>query len=287
MLSEVAEVSEGIRVKRGDGSFNAKPAVIMSIQKAPGADTRQISAQVAKVIKDLSSSLPKGIELNPDVFKQSNFIDTSISSLQHKLIFGSIFVLIVLLVFLGDFKVSLVTLTAIPFSFLITFIVFRIFGLNVNTMTLGGLAISIGELVDDSIVDIENIHRRLILNSKDKSPRSILKVIYEASSEVRNSIVLATLVIVIVFVPLLNLGGLPGRFFTPLAFSYLSALLSSLVISLTLTPVLSYFLYRKTTHFKEEHESKFGLWLKTKDRALLEKLLDKPKKYGSALAALS
>lgn len=277
LLGEVADVTEGIRVKRGDGSFNGKPAVIMSVQKAPGADTRKISEQVEKIIADLAPALPPGIDLNPNVFKQADFIDVSISSLQHKLIFGSLFVLLVLIVFLGDIRISLVTLTAIPCSFLITFIVFRYFGLNVNTMTLGGLAIAIGELVDDSIVDIENIHRRLILNAKALQPKKVLRVVYEASSEVRNSIILATLVIVFVFVPLLNLGGLPGRFFSPLAFSYLIALLSSLLISLTLTPALSYLLYRNVKEYKTAHESKFALRIKEWDRHLLERLLDRPR----------
>jgi CzcA family heavy metal efflux pump len=267
LVQDIAEVKVAPRLKRGDGSFNGHPSVVLTIQKQPGADTVEITRAVEKAIADISPSLPKGVLVNPDVFKQANFIETSIKGIQGKLKLGTVLVFIVLFIFLANLRMSLITLTAIPVSFLATAIVFKIFGLSVNTMTLGGLAIAIGELVDDSIVDVENVFRRLKENAKLALPRSNLKVIYEASSEIRNSIVLATFIIVLVFLPLFNLDGLEGRLFAPLGVAYLTALLASLIVSLTLTPVLcSYFL--KTSQ-KEHSDTKFVSWLKGLDRQIL------------------
>ena len=211
--------------------------------------------------------MPKGVVINTDVFKQSNFIEASIKGIQGKLKFGTVLVFIILFIFLANLRMSVITLTAIPVSFLVTAIVFKFFDLTVNTMTLGGLAIAIGELVDDSIVDVENVFRRLRENSQGSNPRSALKVIYDASSEIRNSIVLATVIIALVFFPLFNLTGLEGRLFSPLGVAYLTALISSLIVSLTLTPVLcSYFLKGE---FKEHHDTKLVTMLKSLDRKIL------------------
>ncbi len=266
-VSDIAEVVEAPRLKRGDGSFNGNPSVVLTIQKQPGADTISITKAVEKAITDVSPSLPKGVVIHTDVFKQSNFIEASINGIQGKLKFGTILVFIVLFVFLANLRMSVITLTAIPVSFLVTAIVFNFFGLTVNTMTLGGLAIAIGELVDDSIVDVENVFRRLRENSLSSNPKSALKVVFEASSEIRNSIVLATVIIAMVFFPLFNLTGLEGRLFTPLGVAYLTALISSLVVSLTLTPVLcSYFLKGKP---KEHRDTKLVIALKNLDRRIL------------------
>ncbi|KYG62344.1 multidrug transporter AcrB [Bdellovibrio bacteriovorus] len=268
-VKDVAEVVEAPKLKRGEGSFMGKPSVVMTIQKQPGADTVQITEGVEKAIQEISPSLPKGLVINTDVFKQANFIQTSIQGIQGKLKWGTILVFVVLFIFLSNLRMSLITLTAIPVSFLATALVFKWFGLSVNTMTLGGLAIAIGELVDDSIVDVENVFRRLRENAKLTQPRSALKVIYDASSEVRNSIVLATVIIVMVFLPLFNLTGLEGRLFTPLAVAYLTALLSSLIVSLTVTPVLaSYFLGH--SHLKEHQDTRFVQVLKKWDKKVLE-----------------
>ncbi len=268
LVGDIAEVVEAPRLKRGDGFFNGKPAVIMSIQKQPGADTVAITRAVESAIEELKPTLPKGIAVNPHVFKQANFIETSIHGIQRKLQFGTILVFVILFIFLANLRMSAITLTAIPISFLVTAIVMKIFGLNVNTMTLGGLAIAIGELVDDSIVDVENVFRRLRENAASANPLSRLKVIFEASSEVRNSIVLATVIIALVFLPLFNLTGLEGRLFLPLGVAYLTALFASLVVSLTVTPVLcSYFWSAKTKHTEE---TRFVTWLKELDRRVLE-----------------
>ncbi|MGE0763698.1 MAG: efflux RND transporter permease subunit [Bdellovibrionales bacterium] len=268
LVGDIAEVKEAPRLKRGDGSFNGKPSVVMTIQKQPGADTVQVTEAIEKAIEEIRPSLPRGVLVNPDIFKQANFIKASIDGIQGKLQIGTILVFVVLLIFLANLRMSLITLTAIPVSFLVTALVFKLFGLSVNTMTLGGLSIAIGELVDDSIVDVENIFRRLRENALRANPLSVLRVVFEASSEIRNSIVLATVIIALVFLPLFNLTGLEGRLFAPLGAAYLTALLASLVVSLTLTPVLcSYFLSHKP---KAHQDTKMVQVLKAWDRRILE-----------------
>ena len=281
LVGDIAEVKEAPRLKRGDGSFNGKPAVVITIQKQPGADTVTITRQIEAAIEELKPSLPKGVIVNPDVFKQSNFIEASIHGIQGKLKFGTVLVFLVLFVFLANLRMSVITLTAIPISFLVTAIVFRFFGMSVNTMTLGGLAIAIGELVDDSIVDVENVYRRL---RENRGQKPLLQVIYDASSEVRNSIVLATVIIALVFLPLFNLTGLEGRLFGPLGMAYLTALLASLLVSLTLTPVLCSYLLRGK--LQDHPDTKFVQWLKRQDRAILEWALPKANQIIGASLAL-
>jgi len=277
LIKDVAEVRIGPRLKRGDGSFMGKPAVIMSIQKQPGMDTVGLTNQVDKAIEEIRGTLPKGVEINPDIFRQADFIEVSIAGVKGKLKYGSILVTIILLVFLANFRMTAITLTAIPLSFLVTAIVFKIFDLSVNTMTLGGLAIAVGEVVDDAIVDVENVFRRLKENREAGKKRNILKIIFEASSEVRNSIVLATVIIGLVFIPLFALEGLEGKLFTPLAIAYCTALVASLVVSLTVTPVLCSFMF-KNAEFKEHEETKVVKKLKNLDRKVLDWALDHPKK---------
>ncbi len=276
LVRDIADVVLAPRVKRGDGSYMASPSVVLTVQKQPSADTVKVTEKVEEAIASLKPSFPAGLEVNTDVFKQSNFINASIKGIQSKLKSGTVLVFLVLLIFLANLRMSVITLTAIPVSFLVTAIVFKIFGLSVNTMTLGGLAIAIGELVDDSIVDVENVYRRLSENAKKLNPAPILKVIFDASSEIRNSIVLATMIIALVFLPLFNLSGLEGQLFSPLAISYLTALLSSLVVSLTLTPVLCSFFLKMKKNASEHHETRFVLYLKKLDRRVLGVALDHP-----------
>ncbi|MBX3022655.1 MAG: efflux RND transporter permease subunit [Bdellovibrionales bacterium] len=283
LVKEIAEVKEGARTKRGDGSYMGQPAVVMVVQKQPGADTVSVTDAIDRAVSELKPTLPEDLIVNTDVFKQANFIHAAISGIRSKLEFGTVLVFIVLLIFLANLRLSLITLAAIPLSFFVTFIVFRYFGLSVNTMTLGGLAIAIGELVDDSIVDAENIFRRLRENRALAKPLPVLKVVYEASSEVRNSIVLATLVIALVFVPLFNLSGLEGRLFLPLAVAYLSALASSLLVSLTVTPVLASYLLAGKKHAQE---TRLVRWLKERDANILERILDRPRAVAAAAALL-
>nr|BFD63258.1 efflux RND transporter permease subunit [Bdellovibrio sp. HM001] len=276
LVKDIAEVVEGPQTKRGDGSVNGKPGVILSIQKQPGASTLDLTEKIDEALKQFQSSLPAGVELQPNLFKQSLFIEHAIDNVKMALRDGVLLVLVVLFLFLMNFRTTAITMTAIPLSFVLTAIVFKMFGLSVNTMTLGGLAIAIGELVDDAIVDVENVYRRLRENKTLPNPRNPLVVIYEASSEVRNSIVIATLIVVLVFVPLFSMSGIEGRLFVPLGISYIVSLLASMVVSLTVTPALcSYFLSKG--ELLEHKDGPIVRFLKKHQARLLEKTLDRPK----------
>jgi CzcA family heavy metal efflux pump len=245
LVKEVAEVREAPQIMRGDASINAQPGVIISVQKQPGASTIELTEEIEKALAELSKTLPKGVELHADLFKQSHFIESAVENVRDALRDGVILVLIVLFLFLMNFRTTLITMTAIPLSFVLTAIVFKIFGLSINTMTLGGLAVAIGELVDDAIVDVENVFRRLRENKQSAKPKNLFLVVYEASSEVRNSIVIATIIVCLVFLPLFSMGGIEGKLFVPLGISYIISLLASMVVSLTVTPALCSYLLSK------------------------------------------
>lgn len=254
LVKDVAEVRVGPKIKRGEGSINAQHSVIMTVQKQPDANTIDLTKAVDKELKDIQKTLPEGVKLETDLFKQSHFIKAAIGNVEQALRDGVIMVAIILFLFLMNFRTTSITLVAIPLSLLITVIVFHLMGLTINTMTLGGLAIAIGELVDDAIVDVENVFRRLKENKVQGMPKGNLRVIYEASSEVRNSIVLSTIIVVLVFIPLFVLGGIEGRLFVPLGIAYIISILASLVVSLTVTPVLCSYLLpnSKAVHDKED-----------------------------------
>lgn len=277
LVKDIAQVKIGAQIKRGDGSVNAKPAVIMSIQKQPGASTIELTKELDKVLSELQNTLPADVVLEKELFKQAHFITNAIKNVEEALRDGAILVAIVLFLFLMNFRTTAITLTAIPLSFVITAIVFKLFGLSINTMTLGGLAVAIGELVDDAIVDVENVFRRLKANQKLQSPKPLLRVVYEASSEVRNSIVLATIIVVLVFVPLFFLSGIEGRLFIPLGIAYIVSLIASLLVSLTVTPALCSILLTKKDFLQDEADGKLVTWLKKLDRSVLERTLEKPK----------
>ena len=232
ILSQVADVKFGSALKRGDASINAKPAVILTVEKQPGANTVQLTDEVEKALLELQSTLPKDVKLNPRIFQQKNFIVNSLKNVEEALRDGFILVVIILFLFLLNFRTTIITLTAIPLSLVISAIVFKAFDISINTLTLGGLAIAIGELVDDAIVDVENVFRRLKENSLTSTPKPILQVIYHASSEVRNSIVYATIIVVLVFLPLFYMQGIEGKIFAPLGIAYITSIIASLVVSL-------------------------------------------------------
>ena len=250
LLKEVAEVRFGGPVKRGDGSVLVREgdhieggtSVILAIQKQPNADTLKLDEQIDVVLDELQRDLPEGVVIERRIFKQADFIKAAVDNVVEAIRDGAIWVVVVLFLFMWNFRTSISSLTAMPLSILLTVLIFRWFGISINTMTLGGIAVAIGDLVDDSIVDIENIYRRLKENRQKSVPEDSLKVIYDASCEVRNSIVYATLIVILVVFPLFSMAGLEGRMFAPLGIAYMTSLLASLVVSLTVTPVLASYL---------------------------------------------
>ena len=284
-VKDVGKVQFGPQIKRGDGSIGGKAAVIMSVQKQPGASTIELTKTIAKHLKEIEPSLPKGVKINRELFKQADFIEHAVHNVQEALRDGAILVTIVLFLFLLNFRTTAITLTAIPLSFVITAIVFKWFGLNINTMTLGGLAVAIGELVDDAIVDVENVFRRLRENRHLSNPKPATRVIFQASSEVRNSIVFATIIVVLVFIPLFSLGGLEGRFFAPLGVGYVVSLVASLIVSLTVTPALCSYLLPNMKAMAHNDDGFLVRFLKRWDEKILRKVIRHPKAVvGSVLA---
>ncbi|MBX3439913.1 MAG: efflux RND transporter permease subunit, partial [Planctomycetaceae bacterium] len=254
-LAQIARVEQGPQVKRGDsaafvrsesGEWSGGTAVVLTINKQPGADTRTVTNNVLQAIEELRATLPGDIRIAP-VYSLKAFIDRAIENVLEALRDGAILVTIILFLFLMNVRTTFITLTAIPLSLVMTAIVFSITGMSINTMTLGGLAVAIGELVDDAIVDVENIFRRLKENRARGNPLPSLLVVFRASVEIRNSIVFGTMIVILVFLPLFALSGMEGRLFTPLGIAYIVSILSSLVVSLTVTPVLSYWLLGGTS----------------------------------------
>lgn len=248
LLENVATIGEGPEFKRGDGAVNGLPGIVFTIAKQPHVDTRRITDELADAMAELESSLPADIVIDSELFRLKNFIDRGVFNVAEALVIGALLVIVVLFLFLLNFRTTLITLTAIPLSVVITTLVFRLISyvtgeeLSINVMTLGGLAVAMGELVDDAIVDVENIFRRLKENNASAKPRPAIRVVYDASREVRNAIVFGTMVVILVFLPLLGIGGVVGRLFAPLAVAYIVSIISSLLVSLTVTPVLSYYL---------------------------------------------
>lgn len=276
LLSQVAEIRFGAAQKRGDASINAKPAVILTVEKQPGYSTIDLTEQVEAALAELRSTLPKDVKINPKIFQQKNFIEASLDNVEEALRDGFILVVIVLFLFLLNFRTTIITLTAIPLSLVITAIIFKLFGFSINTLTLGGLAIAIGELVDDAIVDVENVFRRIRENKSLSQPKPLLQVIFSASSEVRNSIVYATIIVVLVFIPLFYMQGMEGRIFAPLGIAYITSIIASLLVSLTVTPALCSYLLGKGK-FLHEKDNKFVSFLKRQDVKILHWSLKRPK----------
>ena len=278
LLRQIADVTFAAALKRGDAGFEGKPAVILGIQKQPTADTIALTRAIEDALVGLKSSLPAGMDAPRVTFRQASFIEASINTLQGKLIGASVFVAVILFFFLGTVRPTIIALTAIPVSIFITSLVFKYFGLSINTMTLGGLAIAIGGLVDDAVVDVENILRRL-KEDRIKHPQHRLhplEVVAKASMEVRSAILYATVIIVLVFIPLFALPGLEGKLFVPLGISFIVSTLASLLVSVTITPVLSYYLL-PTMKNLDHGDTKVLIWLKTRYASSLQSVLKKPK----------
>src|SRR5438874_2887798 len=262
LVKNVADVRIGPALKRGDGSFNMHSDVVATIQKQPNANTLEVNDQVEAALAGLKSTLPDDVTIDTKAFQQAAFIKRAVENVKRALLEGGLLVTVVLFLFLWNFRTTFISLTAIPLSLVTAIITMTYFGISVNTMTLGGLAIAIGELVDDAIIDVENVFRRLRLNAQSGMTESPATVIFKASSEIRSSIVFATLIIILVFMPLLNLGGFEGRMFTPLAFAYIASVAASLLVALTVTPALCYYLLGRSRLIREAGDSKFVQWLK-------------------------
>jgi len=282
-LHQIAQVDHAARLKRGEAGHMGRPAVIVSVEKQPEADTVRLTREVETAVADLNRTLPSGIRIAPPVFRQADFISASVGNVERVLAEAMIAVAVVLFLFLMNLRTTVISLAAIPVSILTTAIVFHAFGLSINTMTLGGLAIAIGELVDDAVVDVENIFRRLRENSRAGSPRPVFDVVVAASREVRSGIVYATLIIVLVFVPLFALPGIEGRLFAPLGQAYIVSILASLVVSITLTPVMASYLLPQISH-RAERDGALVRALKHGNRALLAWALRRQKRVMGVAA---
>ena len=250
-LNLVADVRFGPEFPRGDSAYMGKPAIIGTVSKLFGADTLTVTYNVEKALEEIRKTLPQGVRLEMQVFRQANFIESSVTNLRRALIEGAIVVTIVVVFFLFNVRASFITLTAMPLSLLMGILVMSAFGVGINAMTLGGLAVAIGAVVDDAIIDVENIFRRLRENRLKENPDPSLRVVFNASREIRIPIVYATLIILVVFAPIFFFTGVEGRIFTPLGLAFTISLFASLVVSVTLTPVLCSFLLIRARHREE------------------------------------
>ena len=287
-ISDVAEVKIGSAVKIGDGALKGEPAVILTVMKQPSTNTLELTDKIDATIADLKKTLPADIEINTRIFRQADFIKGSINNIQKTLIEGSIFVVIILFIFLMNWRATAISLIAIPISLLVSILTLKALGFTINTMSLGGMAIAIGDLVDDAIIDVENVYRRLKQNIlKPVSERlPVLEVIYTASTEIRSSVINATFIIIAAFLPLFFLSGLEGRLLAPLGVAFIVALFASLIVAITLTPVLCSFLLTKESDLKKaEKESWIVRHLNaTYHKGLVHALKFKKIIIGSAVA---
>jgi len=283
LLRQVASVSFAPAIKRGDAGFEGQPAVILGIQKQPTADTMALTQRIEQALDELAQTLPAGMDKPRVTFRQASFIEASVTTLQGKLIGASVFVAVILFVFLGTLRPTVIALTAIPVSIFLTALVFKYFGLSINTMTLGGLAIAIGGLVDDAVVDVENVLRRLKMDRHKQGSARLhpLEIVKLASLEVRSGIVYATAIIVLVFLPLFALPGIEGRLFVPLGVAFIVSTLASLLVSVTVTPVLAFYLLPRMKNL-EHGDTRLLAWLKARYRVGLARVLQHPRQAVAA-----
>lgn len=246
LIGDVATVEIAAAEKIGEASVDAEPAVIISIQKQPGANTLELTDKIDETLSEIEASLPSGFSINTHLFRQADFIDLAIENVIEALRDGAILVIIILFLFLANFRTTLISLTAIPLALVASIFVLKFFDITINTMTLGGMAIAIGVIVDDAIIDVENVFKRLRENSKlpATKQKASIDVIFEASKEIRSSIINATLIIMIVFLPLFFLSGVEGRMLKPLGLAYIVSIGASLIIAMTVTPAMCYYLLR-------------------------------------------
>lgn len=256
-VNDVAEVVTGSAVKMGYASQNAKPAVVLSISKQPKVNTLELTNRIEQNLLELAKTFPEDVVLDTQIFKQADFIEKSVSNVQKALIEGAFFVIIVLFLFLGSFRTTIISVISIPLSLLVAILVFKLLGITINTMSLGGMTIAIGSLVDDAIIDVENVFKRLRQNhAKPANERqSAFTVVFEASKEIRASILNATLIIIVAFMPLFFLSGMEGRMLKPLGIAYIVSLFASLIVALTVTPQLCKMLLSKEKYLTKKEKA--------------------------------
>ena len=287
LVGQVAQVVLGPGIKRGEGSSNAEPAVVMGVLKQPGANTLELTRRIDQHLDDIQKTLPEGMKIDRQLFRQADFIETAIENVSHALRDGAILVAIILFLFLMNVRTTLISLAALPVSLIVSVLAMRAAGVTINTMTLGGLTIAIGALVDDAIIDVENVFRRLRESraQPEAARQPALEVIFEASREVRGSIVFATLIVMLVFLPLFFLTGVEGRLLAPLGFAYLVAIFASLVVALTLTPALCAYVLPRAGAL-DHGESFLVRWLKAGYRPALRAALKHANPVIAASVAL-
>ena len=285
-IEDVAEIKIGAAQKIGDASSNTRPAVVLSIAKQPSTNTLLLTKQIDDAIADMQRNLPADIKINTHIFRQADFINASISNIKKTLLEGSVFVIVILFLFLMNWRATIISLLAIPISLIAAILTLHWLGYTINTMSLGGMAIAIGALVDDAIIDVENVFKRLKQNSikpieerKDK-----LKVIFDASVEIRTSIINATFIIIVAFIPLFFLSGMEGKLLAPLGIAFIVSLFASLIVSITLTPVLSSYLLANEKMLRKQHTES---WLVERLQNLYTSLLEKVMRWGKTVIAIA
>jgi len=287
ILGQVADVRVGAAPKYGDGSVNAKPAVVLAVQKQPGANTLELTERIERELAEIQRTLPRGMKVEADLFQQADFISVAVTNVIKALRDGAIFVVIILFLFLWNLRATAISIVAIPLSLVVAIFAMKLLDITINTMTLGGMAIAIGALVDDAIIDVENVFRRLKENHHLPAgeQRAPLTVVYEASREIRSSIVNATLIIIVVFLPLFFLGGVEGRLLRPLGFAYVVSILASLLVAVTVTPVLCSYLLPNSKAVQTESESRLVHWLKLRYARVLDTVTAHPRRVIAGAAA--
>lgn len=287
-VGQLGQVQVGPAIRRGTGSAMGRPAVILGITKQPQVNTLELTERLEEALDEIEATLPSGITIQRNIFRQADFIQTAVRNVEEALFLGGILVVIIVLAFLGNLRASVITLFAIPMSLLTTVLVLKAWGASINTMTLGGMAIAIGALVDDAIVDVENVFRRLRENAQlpENERRNPLSVVFRASVEIRNSIVFATVIVILVFVPMFFLSGVEGLLLRPLAVTYIVALLASLLVAVTVTPALCLILLPRSKAVEREKEPFATRFSKRLYRPVLNLVLDRPYMVGGIAAGL-
>ncbi len=285
-IEDVAEIKIGASLKIGDGSLKGKPAVIMTVMKQPSTNTLELTETIDASIADIQKNLPKDVQINTKIFRQADFINASISNIQKTLLEGTAFVIIILFLFLMNWRATFISLLAIPISLIVAILTLKWLGFTINTMSLGGMAIAIGDLVDDAIIDVENVFKRLKENAlKPKAEQKAkITVIFDGSFEIRSSVINATFIIIVAFLPLFFLSGMEGKLLAPLGIAFIVALFASLIVSITLTPVLASYLLTNDKMLLKQHKES---WLVERLQNVYAKALNKVMEMKKAVLIIA